>query len=368
MACIKPRRGFISKPGVAYSQPQGHADPCNLTPKGLDQRDRDVSTLSREEQTVYLAWLVHGVVGNGGFRYLLEGTIKGDPYFALSVSAFRAIGCKAATGAFEKTLGMFPNSRPPRNIEKRLRHYLSQITESSPEGNKQFWDAGKDLTKCLATYVRSHAEAFEHLERSRFVRWLKNLFWWPFGSLKQVPQETPVLADLPHWARVAFAARCARKVLPLLHEHWPAIPKHRSTAVETAIELAELSAAQARPTKGLKNAVAKATVVAGGALASSYGFDLEDHEPSPPDALSGTIASFATRAAERAAEAARSDPRGSISIATESWIFAMESATSADHHDLSKSLGHDLFHLRETAKRGKWTDRTKVPPEIWLNL
>ena len=43
------------------------------------------------------------------------------------------------------------------------------------------------------------------------------------------------IAILPRWARVAFAARCARRVQPLFMTGWPDAPKEHVESVERAI-------------------------------------------------------------------------------------------------------------------------------------
>src|SRR5688572_9068688 len=50
---------------------------------------------------------------------------------------------------------------------------------------------------------------------------------------------------LPRWARVAFAARCARRVLPLFRGFWPAAPAEYAAAVERAVGFVEHAAAAA---------------------------------------------------------------------------------------------------------------------------
>ncbi len=57
-----------------------------------------------------------------------------------------------------------------------------------------------------------------------------------------VPIEKEIAA-LPRWARVAFAARCARRVQPLFQAFWPEAPPEHVAAVDTAITLAERAAA-----------------------------------------------------------------------------------------------------------------------------
>src|SRR5262245_57944449 len=73
----------------------------------------DASSLSEEERTVYLVWGTLGVVGNGGFRYLFESDVPGDPDYALTRKAFETIGCREAAGALSQALAAFPGDRRP---------------------------------------------------------------------------------------------------------------------------------------------------------------------------------------------------------------------------------------------------------------
>ena len=200
--------------------------------------DIDVSAIREAERVVLLVWHVSGIIGNGGFRYLFEGDLKGDPDFALTAAAFQAAGCREAAEAVRKTLAIFPDSRPPTDIEERLRYYLKRIKGWPTDLDRQFFCAQDDLKKCLADYIRSHADAFAHLDTPKVKQPEKK----ESKSAKEATRRKkagPTLADLPRWARVAFAARCARHVFPLLAQHWPEIPSTRSDAVRSAIDLAE---------------------------------------------------------------------------------------------------------------------------------
>src|SRR5262245_8717534 len=87
------------------------------------------------------------------------------------------------------------------------------------------------------------------------------------------------LRSLPHWARVAFAARCALTVEPLFRQAWPNATAETQESVRAAIRLAEQSAAKAQPLEGLEKATTNAICAAGGALLSVYGFPSD--EPAP---------------------------------------------------------------------------------------
>jgi Domain of unknown function (DUF4375) len=328
--------------------------------------DIDASAIGQDERVVLLVWHVSGIIGNGGFRYLFEGNLPFDPYFALTAEAFRATGCTKAAEAVRKTLAMFPNSRPPRDIEQRLRYYLSQIKGWPTDLDMQFFDAKDELTKHLADHIRSHADALAHLDGPSAKRPRKKHPKTVEETPKRNQKAGPTLADLPHWARVAFAARCARQVFPLLAKHWPGIPSHRSNAIRLAIDLAGQSAAEGHSVEGLKDAVLQTVMAAGAALATRPEF--AQGELPPENAYSGTIASFVAKAAEKAAESARAASNDSLLAATEAWNFATNAAVFAEEEGVSEELKLDLANLHRTAVRSKWTDRTKICSDIWSVL
>jgi hypothetical protein len=325
--------------------------------------DLDVSEISKEERVVILVSEASGVIGNGGFRFLFERNFKGDPHFALTADAFRATGCKKAADAVDATLAIFPNSRPPANIHKRLHHYLQRVKEPT-DMELQFFAAEKDLVKCLASYVRSHADAYAHLNQRKPKLPFKFLKPSRLQSKQQRKGET--ISSLPHWARVALAAQCARLVLPLLAQYWPDVPPNRHDAIAMAIRLAEHSACQARALDGLKAAVLNALMAAGAALISRP--ELAHGEPRPPDGFSGTIASFVAKAAEKAAESALADAKKSRLAASESWGFAAGAANCAERPDITKLMQVSLSSLHREAASAKWTDRTPIPFRIWEEL
>ena len=217
------------------------------------------------------------------------------------------------------------------------------------------------VKQCLADYIRSHADAYGHLDGPKPARAHKK--HKPAPAARQQKRTSASLANVPRWARVAFAARCARQVYPLLAEHWPGIPAKRSRAVRLAIDLAEQSAAAGRAVKGLKDAVMHALITAGSALRGAA--ERAGDKSAPPDAYSGTIASIVARVAAQAAESAASDGDDALEAASEAWSFAANAAASAEKENLAEQLKEDFAKLYRAAARGKWTDRTKIPSEVW---
>src|SRR5689334_23188292 len=76
-------------------------------------------------------------------------------------------------------------------------------------------------------------------------------------SENQLPAEVAP-EKLPSLARVAFAARCARRVQTLLRQSSPSISEEFLETIDRAITLAEHSSANGRPSTGLADAVAEA--------------------------------------------------------------------------------------------------------------
>src|SRR5688572_26677297 len=127
----------------------------------------NVEKQTEPERVVTLVWHSSGIIGNGGFQYLFEGTFNGDPGFVLTAAAFRRIGCGEAAEAFEQALALFENNRPPSNIEHRLEIYQSVLEENRMRIDEKFWDAGSDLDAKLAAFIRANAQALEHPSRKR---------------------------------------------------------------------------------------------------------------------------------------------------------------------------------------------------------
>jgi hypothetical protein len=168
---------------------------------------------------------------------------------------------------------------------------------------------------------------------------------------------------LPHWARVAFAARCARRVHPLFNRCWSRAAARRTDAIRLAIELAEQSSAAGKAVEGLKSATIDAVATAGAALSPVYGF--ESKEPTPDDADSATIASFVANAAGKAADAAQATSSVSSGLAFEAYGFAQDAATNASAVGILIDIEQDFARLYRAVIRGRWKDKTPVPSTVF---
>jgi hypothetical protein len=173
----------------------------------------------------------------------------------------------------------------------------------------------------------------------------------------------PDAALLPHWARVAFAARCARLVFPLFGRSWPRVTARRSQAVLRAIEVAEQSAATANPADGLEEAVSEATITAGAALRSVYGFGSDEGAPTERD--QATIATFVANAAGRSAKTAGEPAASSIAPALDAVEFAQTAAKTAAALTILVDMEHDFARLRRAVVTGRWNDQTAVPTTVF---
>jgi hypothetical protein len=71
------------------------------------------------------------------------------------------------------------------------------------------------------------------------------------------------------------------------------------------------------------------------------------------------------KTAEKAAESARAVGEDSLIAAMEAWNYATSVAASAGQEGVAESLKQDFIKIYRTAARGQWTNRTKVPSDIW---
>lgn len=311
--------------------------------------------LTKEEQAVLLPYHALGIIENGGFNYLFEGDFAGDPHFHRTAEAFETIGADDAAAAFRMALALFPDSKPPIDIDERLRIYRRGTGERRHEIDVQFWDAGKGVTSKLAAFIRANLDIFAKGKSARPRRSTKR-------SSKPALSGTDV-AQLPHWARVAFAARCARLVQPLFLENWPnAIPERRD-AVARAIMLAEQTAAAGYRMPDLKAAIMQATIVAGAALMDVYGFPTEDEEPLPPDGNAGSVASHVAKVAENAARAAAEAPPESVEPTRAALSFARDLVGPSS--ELLRTFDDDFGFLCDLAIVNGWTDQSPVLTSVW---
>lgn len=153
----------------------------------------------------------------------------------------------------------------------------------------------------------------------------------------RVPTEEEI-AQLPRWARVAFAARCARRVQPLFCELLPnPLPRHVD-AIEDAITVAE--------------------------VAASIGINA-DSDIQVLDAAHETTVTEAAFVAWSAYEALMS------AIETDSnhrrVAFAAVDAITADSN-ATQYVSNDFRQLLELSEEEHWTDETTVSPSVFPPL
>lgn len=162
------------------------------------------------------------------------------------------------------------------------------------------------------------------------------------------------LKAIPRWARVAFAARCARRVEPLLRVAWPDVRSDHVAAVARAIDYAEKSAARAEADSELARGLAlSADIVA-------------ERAASNTEAVARGGAYDVAHAATNAVGAV-----AYLKEAVSGAYYAAVDAASA----LAKIVGEDdtairadLEQLRKTARKARWTSETAVPPTFFAPL
>ena|GEM_PF-1202428 len=164
------------------------------------------------------------------------------------------------------------------------------------------------------------------------------------------------IAQLPRWARVAFAARCARRVLPLFRSSWRNAPTEHVLAVARAVEVAEQSAATTR--------------------AASFGaFDDADAAIRAFDDANAAIrtairAAHAVNAAY-AASIAQAVAHAAATVATYDVTQVAAHAFATAHIATNRApssrpaVRADFDRLKQAVLRERWTDEIPVPPDFF---
>ena len=149
---------------------------------------------------------------------------------------------------------------------------------------------------------------------------------------------------LPRWARIAFAARCARRVQPLFAALWLGATEEHIAAIDHAISRAEQSAMCAVST-------ADAYVAAAGDAAQAYAAAAV--QTAVLVARAATRVAYATAAYTTAADAAYA-AYADAAEAAEAFDAAAATAIRCDY-DLLCAL----------SQRDAWDDNFPVPPELF---
>lgn len=156
------------------------------------------------------------------------------------------------------------------------------------------------------------------------------------------------LMQLPHWARVAFAARCAERVLPLFRYFWAEATEDHLRAVDAAVVFAKRAASQAN--------------VYAATAAARVAVDVAEAKFAAAEGRSITSAA----AAASVAAAAYADAVGAAAHAADAAhdaAYAAYTAAGAGSYTVI-AMCRDYELLRALAEREGWTDESAVDPDL----
>ena len=184
-------------------------------------------------RSLMLAYFGCGPISNGGFDSFFSGTLPGDPYYRRFHAALSAVGLTEAADVFGKVLALFGPDGPPADDGYRLTKFRRADARVKGELLTAFFRATDNMERPLAAYIRAHPADFPDQSIPPPRDWVAE----PAVSPPLAP-ELGSLADLlgrlSYRDRVAFAARCGRRVLPLFDRHWPDATPRRRAALTTA--------------------------------------------------------------------------------------------------------------------------------------
>ncbi len=179
--------------------------------------------------------------------------------------------------------------------------------------------------------------------------------------------------SLPRWARVAFAARCARRVAPLFRKFWPDAPLEFDAKLEMAVSTAEKSAGQAgRDING-----GEVTTPASAIICANYACDAvmaalrdRDRVKTVLEAVPRAIVAFTKQANE-------AETLPVIPVIAHNAALAIAQSNAEGSQDYKQAIQtaeaairHDFQSLLELANAEKWDDATPVGPDrfgpLWV--
>jgi hypothetical protein len=154
------------------------------------------------------------------------------------------------------------------------------------------------------------------------------------------------IAKLPRWARVAFAARCARRVLPLFFLFRPDAPNDRYTTLRRAIEMAE----------GAAGGDDRADII----RLSQITQELSDF-----DTIASSAAYCATNAASAASNVVDDDRLNKEVVDAVKYSNTITQNSFDLPPSIISNIRRDFDCLANVTKWQHWTDDSSVPPEVF---
>jgi hypothetical protein len=152
-------------------------------------------------------------------------------------------------------------------------------------------------------------------------------------------------------------------VQPLLRRFWTHPFPEVLKAMDQAVEAAEQSAAQAKPSEGLETVLRaaeahqNAVVVLRFSAPGTAARRLPDN-----DLIRLAVADTAVAAAQAAAAAAKQDDNACAVAALVAYFAALDAVRRINVTGADGVLRYDLTYLQRAAEEGKWTDSTPVDP------
>lgn len=210
------------------------------------------------------------------------------------------------------------------------------------EGNEE--SAIYDVLEKLLLDVR--AAGADDATEERIMGVMDRLTGWCHASnhirtkRNSLPTEEEI-AKLPRWARVAFAARCARRSLPVCRETWDSSAPVPMERLARTIALAEEAASSATELKQSDAEFAEKTV--------RY---CEQHL----EMYAASVAHSALTAVRLATAYRGEDVH---------FGSAINAVNAMDDREADIAVSRDLEHLVRLSKLNTWMDETPVPPEVF---
>lgn len=118
----------------------------------VDKKEKQgLSSLSETERVLLFVWHASGIIGNGGFRYFIEG----DNDAGAVADAYGRIGLVKSSEIIRLALSLFPDDRPPKDDAERVK-CIEVHEEALRKLSEAFWEEDKAMECSLAKYVRKH--------------------------------------------------------------------------------------------------------------------------------------------------------------------------------------------------------------------
>ncbi len=126
-------------------------------------KDNEFESIPEPARTLVCIYSAHGIIGNGGFRFFFENNFNDNNEHAINyiISSYNNIGLIYHALAIKEVLGLFPDSKPHEDLNKR-REFLAKYFDDESTSYLEEIDSAEEVF--FSEYEKAFKYAVKYYE------------------------------------------------------------------------------------------------------------------------------------------------------------------------------------------------------------